>query len=154
MKPDKIVQVVEKLARPIVERRNLELVDVEYVKEGGHRYLRVFLDREGGVRMEDCEGVSEELGAALDRHDPIKEPYFLEVSSPGVERPLKRDRDFAKFAGRQVAITTYTPIGGDKHFEGVLQGLEGDMLRITLAPDREVLIPRGQIASARTVFKG
>ena len=117
----KITEAVEKLVGPIVEDLKLELVDVEYVKEGRDWFLRVYIDTpEGNIDIDQCAQVSEKLSEELDRTDPIPENYFLEVSSPGAERPLKKEEDFQKAIGQYVFIKTYEPIDGMKEFEGYL----------------------------------
>jgi ribosome maturation factor RimP len=93
----KIEDIAAEIALPIVEKYKFELVDVEYLKEGSNWYLRVFIDKEGGITIDDCQLVSEEISDELDKADPIKQSYFLEVSSPGIDRPLKKEKDFEKF---------------------------------------------------------
>lgn len=145
--------MVEELARPYVEERGLELVGVELVKEGANRYLRVYIDREGGVTFEDCEAVSRAVDAKLDELLPNPPYEYFEVSSPGLERPLKRDADFARYAGRMVAVSTYAPVDGQKSFVGELVGLiDGNVvLRLTQgkAKGKELALDRKQVASAR-----
>jgi ribosome maturation factor RimP len=143
-----IKQTVEKLALPIVEKENMELVDVEFVKEGSHWFLRVYIDKEGGIDIEDCGRVSEQLSALLDEKDPIPQAYFLEVSSPGAERPLKKADDLKNAVGKQVHITTYEPVGGEKVFEGQLLSFEEGELVIQEAKAKKV-VPYDKVASAR-----
>jgi len=127
----KIIETVEKLVQPIVERQNLQLVEVEYQKEGGNWFLRIFIDKEdGGIDIEDCGKVSELLSKELDRVDPIPDAYFLEVSSPGAERPLKNEKDIAKAVGKAVFIKTYEAIDNNKTFEGKLVNFSGNMITI------------------------
>ena len=121
-----IEATIEEIVQPIVDEKNFEIVDIEYVKEAGEYYLRVYLDKEGGISLSDCEVVSRELSEILDKKDPIKENYFLEVSSPGLDRPLKKDKDFVRYAGRDVEIKLYKPWNGSKQFEGELVGLTED----------------------------
>ena len=110
----------------IVQNSDLELVDVEYVKEHTGWILRVFLDKPGGIDLQDCQRVSTILDKKLDEEDPIAGAYSLEVSSPGLERPLRKAADYERFAGRQVQIRTYSGIYGRKRFEGTLEGLLGE----------------------------
>ena len=125
----------------------LELVDVEYAKEGPDWILRVFIDKEGGVGLEDCEKVSRRLSASLDDADPIPGSYSLEVSSPGLERPLTRDAHFERFSGRLIEVKTYAPFQGQKKWEGTLLGLEDGA--VLLKVNEEVVkIPRDQVAKA------
>ena len=121
-----IEATIEEIVQPIVDAKNFEIVDIEYVKEAGEYYLRVYLDKEGGISLSDCEVVSRELSEILDKKDPIKDNYFLEVSSPGLDRPLKKDKDFERYKGRDVEIKLYKPMNGSKQFEGELVGLTED----------------------------
>ena len=114
--------IVAEIAQPIVEALSFELVDVEFLKEGANWYLRVFIDKPGGIAIDDCQAVSERLSDKLDEADPIKRSYIMEVSSPG-ERPLKKERDFERFRGETVEIKLYQPLDGKKDFEGELIGL-------------------------------
>lgn len=148
----KVVEVVEELVTPIVNELNLELVDIEYKKEGKNWFLRVFIDKENGVDIEECEMVSERLSEQLDEVDPIPYNYFLEVSSPGAERPLKKDKDFERAIGRNVLVKTYEPIEGDKVFEGILKSFDGMLLTIEVkVKTRQKLftIPYDKVSSAR-----
>lgn len=120
MSAQEIENTVFQLAQPIAEGVGVTLVDVEFVKEGGRRVLRVTLDKPGGVSLDDCELVSRQLEQRLDELDPIKESYSLEVSSPGLNRKLKREREFAAFKGRKVEVKTYREFNGSKRFVGQL----------------------------------
>ena len=113
-----IEATIEEIVQPIVDAKNFEIVDIEYVKEAGEYFLRVYLDKEGGISLSDCEVVSRELSEILDKKDPIKDNYFLEVSSPGLDRPLKKEKDFIRYAGRDVEIKLYKPLNGTKQLEG------------------------------------
>lgn len=148
----KVTETVSQLVQPIVEELHLELVDVEYVKEGKEWFLRVFIDKETGVDIEECGLVSERLSEKLDEVDPIEHNYFLEVSSPGAERPLKKQADFEKAIGKNVHIKTYEPIEGEKTFEGVLQAFDGEnvILEIKVKTRKKTItIPYEKIAKAR-----
>lgn len=117
----KVPSLIEELAAPIVEELNLELVDVEFVKEGRNWFLRVYVDTpEGGIDIGQCAQVSERLCLLLDEKDPITQNYYLEVSSPGAERPLKKDTDFQKAVGKFIYVKTYEPIKDMKEFQGYL----------------------------------
>lgn len=144
---------VEDLARPLVAARGLELVGVEIVKEGASRYLRVYIDKEGGVSFDDCEAVSRAVDTQLDEIWPDPPYDYFEVSSPGLERPLKRDEDFARYAGREVAVATYAPVDGQKLFVGTLVGLVDGHIAMKLAKGKdagkEIALDRKQVASAR-----
>ena len=143
------VERVRALAEPILADRSLELVEVEFQRETRGWILRVYIDRSGGVTLDDCQKVSEELGDHLDVADLITLPYHLEVSSPGLDRPLTRDADFIRFAGKAVRIVTRDPVEGQRNFRGRLAGLVDGAVLVDLADGRQVRIPRPLIAKAR-----
>jgi len=148
----KVTEVVEGLAQPIIQELGLELVEIEFVKEGKNWYLRVYIDKENGVDIEDCGIVSERLSEKLDELDPITQNYFLEVSSPGAERPLKKAKDFEKAIGKNVFIKTYEPIDGEKGFEGKLLDYDGQTVKIEMkikTRKKVIEIPYEKVASAR-----
>ena len=120
----------EELITPILERFNFELVDVEYVKEAGEMYLRGYIDKPGGITVNDCEVVSRAFSDKLDEHDFIGESYIMEISSPGLDRPLKKDKDFARSMGKLVEIRTYRPIDKQKEFCGELTAYDGNSVTI------------------------
>lgn len=143
-----IVEKVTEAIRPAIDEANLELVDVEYVKEGGNWYLRVFIDKPGGVDLDDCQAVSEKIDTILDELDPIPQAYFLEVSSPGLERPLKKPEDFHRFKGHLVHITTFAPVDGAKSFTGKLLDYTNEGIRLDVKGKR-ILLPHQQVAASR-----
>mgnify|MGYP003784062603 CR=1 FL=1 len=143
---------VVKLAEPIVAQWGLELVDIQYRKEGPHWYLRVFIDKEGGVGLEDCQRVSEGLGGILDKSDPIPHNYILEVSSPGLERPLKKKKDFIRFQGHEIKVRTYAPIDGRRNFRGQLQGVMDESV-VMEVDKKSYSIPMEKIAKAQLVVE-
>lgn len=145
-KRDEYEQKTEKLLLPIMERTGFELVDVEYVKEGSNYYLRAYIDKEGGITIDDCELVSRELSDLLDAEDFIPEAYFLEVSSPGLGRQLKKDKDFARSIGEDVEVKLYKPLDKKKEFEGVLEGFDEATVVLRLSETETVTIPRESIA--------
>ncbi|MFZ3587883.1 ribosome maturation factor RimP [Bacillus sp. DJP31] len=148
----KVTDIIEELVSPILEELQLELVDVEYVKEGKDWFVRVYIDSSVGIDIEQCGTVSERLSEKLDDLDPIPHLYFLEVSSPGAERPLKKPKDFEKAIGKQVYIKMYEPIEGEKQFEGVLTSFVEGLVTITyLVKTRKkvITIPYEKVASAR-----
>ncbi|MEW9501267.1 ribosome maturation factor RimP [Jeotgalibacillus marinus] len=148
----KINELVESLTTPILDDMNLELVEVEFVKEGSSWFLRVFIDKESGVDIEECGLVSERLSEKLDELDPIQQNYFLEVSSPGAERPLKKEKDFHKAIGKLVYVKTYEPIDGLKEMEGVLTSYDGETLVLAMkikTRKKNVTIPKEKVAKAR-----
>ncbi|MGQ9825060.1 MAG: ribosome maturation factor RimP [Desulfotomaculales bacterium] len=144
----KVAAQVTELALPLAAELNLELVEVEYTKEAGRYYLRVFIDKPGGVTLDDCQALSERLGVLLDEADPIPNPYFLEVSSPGIERPLKKAGDFERFAGREARVKTFAPVEGRRQFKGRLLGANEEEVRMEVA-GRVVVLPLKNISSAR-----
>lgn len=129
MAKKRVEDIVTELAQPIAEALSFELVDVEFIKEGAYWYLRVYIDKPGGISIDNCQAVSEQLSDKLDETDPIKQSYILEVSSPG-ERPLKKERDYERFKGEVVEVKLYQPINGKKVFEGKLLGLVEDKVEI------------------------
>ncbi|QCJ42067.1 ribosome maturation factor RimP [Bacillus sp. S3] len=148
----KVTEVVEALAAPIFQELDMELVDIEYVKEGKNWFLRVYIDKDTGVDIEDCGLVSERLSEKLDEMDPIPHNYFLEVSSPGAERPLKKEKDFEKAIGKNVFIKTYEPIDGEKSFEGTLLEFTGNHLIVEIkikTRKKSIEIPYEKVANAR-----
>ncbi|MBD3109405.1 ribosome maturation factor RimP [Bacillus sp. AGMB 02131] len=148
----KVTEIVEELLTDILEQEQLELVDIEYVKEGKSWFLRVFIDKENGVDIEDCGLVSEKLGEKLDAIDPIPQNYFLEVSSPGAERPLKKPQDFLRAIGKHVNIKTYEPIEGSKEFEGTLLSYDEKEIKLSIkikTRTKEITLPTEKIAKAR-----
>lgn len=131
-----------------------ELVDVEFVKEGKHRFLRVYADKEGGLALEDCQKISHFLNEKLDSLDPIEEEYILEVSSPGIERPLKKDEDFVRFVEKLAQLKLYFPMNGVKVIEGVLKGFEDGAVLIEDERTMTIThIPKDKIASAKLLFR-
>lgn len=141
----------EALLLPIVENLGFELVDVEYVKEGGTWYLRAYVDKEGGITINDCETVSRAFSEKLDEKDFIEEAYIMEVSSPGLGRPLKKEKDFARSLGKEVEIRTFRPIHHEKEFYGVLNAYDADSVTIT-AEDGDQTFERKDIALIRLAF--
>ena len=139
------------LIEPIVEAKKFELVDVEFVKEGSDYYLRAYIDKEGGITIDDCELVSKAFEEKLDREDFIKEPYILEVSSPGLTRPLKKDKDYERSIGKEIEIKTYKAIGKEKSFTGVLKSYDKDTVTIDI-DGKEIGIERSNISLIRLSF--
>ncbi|PYZ98048.1 ribosome maturation factor RimP [Alteribacter lacisalsi] len=147
-----IKETTERIVVPILDDLGLELVDVEYVKEGKNYFLRVYIDSDKGVDLDDCAAVSEQLSEQLDNEDPINDAYYLEVSSPGAERPLKNETDLKRAVGKNVNVTTYAPVDGEKMFEGRLAGFDGDALTIEVkvkTRTRTVQVPYEKVAKAR-----
>ena len=147
MKFERLLQEVQGVIEPILQSQGFELVDLEYQRESQGWVLRIYLDREGGVSLEDCAGVSHEVGTVLEVKDLIPNPYVLEVSSPGLTRPLKKPQDFNKFRNQLVKIKLFEPLDGRKNFKGTLLGLEGNKVRVEV--DQQVFeLPLERIAKA------
>lgn len=142
----------EKLIQPIVDEHSFELVDVEFVKEGNDYYLRAYIDKEGGINIDDCELVSKAFEEKLDKEDFIKEPYILEVSSPGLTRPLKKDKDFQRSIGKDIEVKTFKPIEKRKDFEGELISFDNDTVTIK-EDNKEITFERKNICLIRLAFK-
>ncbi len=150
MKKGKVVAVVEEIVAPVVSALGLELVDITFTKEGGRWFLRIFIDKPGGVGLDDCQEVSEKIDPLLDEQDPIPQSYTLEVSSPGLERPLKKPADFERFTGKKINLSTFGPIEGRRKFKGRLIAANGHSVTLQVA-GQDVVIPMEQIAAARLV---
>ncbi|MDD6810889.1 MAG: ribosome maturation factor RimP [Lachnospiraceae bacterium] len=138
----------EKLLLPIVEKFGVEIYDVEYVKEGSDWYLRAYIDKPGGVNIDDCEKVSRALSDELDKDDFIEDAYILEVSSPGLGRTLKKDKHLEKSLGEEVEIKTYKPIDKQKEFRGVLKAFDEQNI-IVVIDEEEKVFARAEIALIR-----
>ena len=151
-KREEYEQKTEKLLMPIMEANGFELVDVEYVKEAGNWYLRAYIDKPGGITVDDCEVVNRELGDLLDRDDFIDDSYILEVSSPGLGRPLKKERDFIRSKGEEVEIRTYRMVDRQKEFRGVLKAWDKDTGTIETEDGQEQIFDRDNIALIRLAF--
>jgi ribosome maturation factor RimP len=152
MAKKKIEETVAEFAGPIVASHSFELVDVEFLKEGANWYLRIYIDKPGGITIDDCQVVSEEISDILDEKDPIDQSYFLEVSSPGLDRPLKKEADFERFKGELVEVKVFKPIDGRKVFEGELIGLIDNKIIINI-DGKDVEFDRDQVAMVRRVIK-
>lgn len=148
MSTSKIKAAAQEMVLPFLSTNGFELVDIEYVKEGNNYFLRIFVDKEGGIDIDDCGRISEYMSEQLDKNDPITDVYFLEVSSPGAERPLKKQEDVQKAIGKHVYITTYEPISGAKEFEGLLLSFDGETA-VVRTTKKEYEIPYEKVASAR-----
>ena len=139
----------EALLQPMVDERGFELVDVEYVKEGSNWYLRAFIDKPGGISIDDIEPISRELSEKLDQEDFISDAYILEVSSPGLGRPLKKEKDFARSIGEEVEIRTYRAIDRQKEFIGILKEYDQDTVTIEYEDETTKTFERSEIALIR-----
>ncbi len=142
----------EQLILPIIEENGFELVDVEYVKEGSNWYLRAYIDKPGGITVDDCEIVNRALGAQLDEEDYVEDSYILEVSSPGLGRPLKKDKDFDRSIGEAVDIKLYRALEGQKDFTGVLKAYDKETITINMEDHSDLVFQRSEIALIRLSF--
>ena len=148
MKKAEIIARTEKLVMPIIEENHFELVDVEYVKEGSDMHLQIYADKEGGINIDDCVLISRALEKKLDEEDFIKDPYILEVSSPGLGRPLKKDKDFKRNIGKKVELKLFKAVNKQKEFEGILHRFD-DQTVVLLEEGEEKTYNRKDIALIR-----
>ena len=145
---NKVEDTIWAMAMPLAEANGLEVIEVEFVKEGSEWYLRLYLDKENGaVELDDCEKISRLLSDELDKVDPISQSYRLEVSSPGIERPLKRDKDFLRFQGEKVRIKLFSPIDGQKEFVGILGEVDEEIIHLSV-DGQDVRLPREKVSKA------
>ena len=142
----------EALLQPILDKYNFELVDVEYVKEGGSWYLRAYIDKEGGITVDDCEVVSREANDLLDEQDYIEDSYIFEVSSPRLGRPLKKEKDYIRSMGKELEIRTYRAIDKQKEFYGILKAYDADSVTIEDENGNEMKFQKSDIALIRLAF--
>ncbi|MDT2829483.1 ribosome maturation factor RimP [Vagococcus carniphilus] len=153
-----VVDIVTDLVNPILDELTFELVDIEYVKEGKNWFLRVFIDKEGGIDINECALVSEKLGEKLDtiEPDPIPQAYFLEVSSPGAERPLKKEADYEQAIGEYINISFYQAVNGEKQYQGFLEKLDKETLTLRVkikTQEKTMEFERKNIAKARLAIQ-
>ncbi len=143
----------ERYILPILERMQFELVDIEYVKEGGTWYLRAYIDKEGGITVNDCETVAREMNGILDREDYIEDSYVFEVSSPGLLRPLKKEKDFVRSMGKKIEIRTYRAIEGEKEFYGILSAYDENSVTIEQEDGTARTFQKEETALIRLAFE-
>jgi len=142
----------ETLIAPLIKENNFELVDVEYVKEGSTSYLRIYIDKEDGITVEDCTLLSRAFNLILDTNDYIDDTYIFEVSSPGLMRPLKKDKDFQRNLGKQVEIKLFKFLDKQKEFEGELKSFDKDNIIVMMEDEKEITFKRIDIALIRLAF--
>ena len=142
----------EQLIQPLIDANNFELVDVEFVKEGSDWYLRVYIDKDGGITVDDCELISRAFNEILDREDYISEQYIFEVSSPGLMRPLKKEKDYKRSVGKLIDIKLYKPVEKCKEFTGVLDSYDKDTVTIKMDDDTQKTFDRSNLAMIRLAF--
>lgn len=143
---------VEAYLLPLMEEHHFELVDVEYVKEAGTWYLRAYIDKEGGIAVDDCEVISRKLGDWLDKEDFISESYILEVSSPGLGRPLKKEKDFVRSLGKDVEVRLYCMRDKQKEFTGALSAYDAQTVTLDMEDGSQMVFDRADIALIRLAF--
>lgn len=148
----KVEDVVYDISKPVIDRFGFELVETEYKKEGADWYLRIYIDKEGGITIDDCQAVSEIVSDLLDEADPIDHPYIFEVSSPGLGRPLKTDRDYRKNIDKRIEVKLFSPLDGKKAVEGILKGYSADKVEMEIE-GKPVEIERNSIALAKPVIE-
>ena len=151
-KRDVYEQKTEELITPFVEDKGFELVDVEYVKEGGNWYLRAYIDKPGGITVDDCEVISRSLSDKLDEEDFIEGAYILEVSSPGLGRPLKKEKDFVRNMGQEVELRTYRAIEKQKEFRGILDAYDKSSITLEVEEGEKLVFDRSNVALVRLAF--
>lgn len=151
MSYSKIEQLCFDLAEPVAKDFGCFIYDVEFVKEGSTRFLRIYADNEEGITIDDCEKISREISSILDKKDPIKENYFLEVSSPGIERKLKTAKHFKTYLGKEIDLSFYKPFNGAKQICCTLVDFENDILKINFE-ENEYEIPLSEISLAKLHF--
>ena len=148
----KITDIIYELSEPILKKHNFEFVDAEYKKEMDQWYLRLFIDKEGGITVDDCQIVSEQLSQVLDEVDPIEHSYIFEVSSPGIERPLKNERDFKRNLGKELEIKFYKPQFGKKILKGILVDYDEEKIKVN-SEDEILEIDKSIIAIIKPFIK-
>ena len=144
-----VAQKVTELVKNTIEEMGFELVDAEYVKEGKNQVLRLYVDKEGGINIDECETVSRATEGLIDEANIIDNSYIFEVSSPGIDRPFKTDRDYEKAIGQQVEITLFAPVDGTKRIDGVLKEKDGDTVTIETGKNKKIKLDRKQISQIR-----
>ena len=148
-KKDVYVSKTEGYLQPITDRLGFELVDVEFVKEGADYFLRAYIDKEGGITINDCEAVSREMNEILDREDYNAEAYVFEVSSPGLFRPLKKEKDYVRNMGKEIEIRTYKAINKRKEFIGILTAYDADTVTISEDDEETITFQKSDISLIR-----
>jgi ribosome maturation factor RimP len=144
-----LIEQIEQIAAPVLAEHSAELVDIVFVHENGQWVLRFFLDKPGGITLEDCARISEHLGRNLDATDVIKQSYTLEVSSPGINRALKKEADYQRFIGERVDVTLYAPLNGRRHFKGTIQSVNSGTVIVQEAPQQSFALALADVAKAR-----
>ena len=144
-----LLEQIEKLSTPILQEHTVELVDLQFVHEHGQWVLRFFLDKEKGITLDDCALLSEHLGRMLDASDIISQTYSLEVSSPGLNRPLRKESDYSRFIGERVDVTLYAPLNGRRHFKGIIESVQSGVVGILDSSQQHFSLPLADVAKAK-----
>lgn len=147
MKVESLIKEIYGIVEPMANELNLEIYHIEYVKENGEYYLRIYIDKDGGIFLSDCEALSRRVSDVLDEVDPIKEAYFLEVSSPGLNRRLFNDNHYIKFVGREVMVRLTKALDGNKNFKGILKEVNDDNIVVEVKDGELQIIPKDKIKS-------
>jgi len=148
-----LIGFITKVAKPIAEESGYELVDLEFVKENSNNYLRVYIDKPGGVNLDDCQNMSQLLSEKLDESDPITVPYYLEISSPGLDRPLKTDKDLKRNLNKDIEIRLYEALDGKKVIEGILESFDENLIVVLTESNIRTEIQRNVIALIKLAVK-
>ncbi len=143
-----LLEQIEQLAGPVLAEHGAELVDLLFVHEHGQWVLRFYLDKSGGITLDDCAMISDHLGRHLDASDIIAQPYRLEVSSPGIHRPLKKEADYKRFIGEKVDVTLYAPLNGRRHFKGTLRSIDSGAVVVQDVSQQSFVLPLADVAKA------
>ena len=146
-----MIAKITNLLTPVVEAQGVSLYDLEFLKEGGNKILRIYIDKEAGIDLDDCERVSRAAEAELDAHDPIPTAYYLEVSSPGIERRLSKPEHYTRYTGHKIAIKLYGPVDGRRKFTGLLTSYENGNLSLTEEDGQVREFEQTQISACRLV---
>ena len=144
-----LIDQIEQLTAPVLAEHAVELVDLQFVHEHGQWILRYFLDKEGGVTLDDCATVSEHLGRTLDAADVIPQRYSLEVSSPGIDRPLKKESDYRRFIGQRADVTLFAPLDGRRHFRGLIESVEPGQVTLRDSEQAVFALSLANVAKAK-----
>ena len=145
MKVNALVEQIAEIVKPIAEELNYDIYHIEYVKESGEYYLRIYIEKDGGITLSDCEAISRRVSDLMDEKDPIKDPYFLEVSSPGLNRTLFTEEHYKRFIGREVMVKFTKSVDGKKNIKGILKEVNEDS--IVVEADQLINIPKDKIKS-------
>lgn len=148
----KITEQIEAIIQPVLDDLNFELVDIEFTKEGKDHFLRISIDKEGGVDLNDCTLASEKISEVMDEEDPIEQMYYLDVASPGAERPIKDDKAFKNAVDQPIFVSLYAPVEGGKEWLGILKSVTDETIEMEVqikSKKKKVEIPRNKIAKAR-----